>query len=191
MSKFFLSVVCFLSIVNGSAEAQIQSDTIKILKEIDQICSIVKDNIERKEFLLNEFKVNSNYLNRHLPDVFQYIEKYYFTFTTQNQSDASGLLRSVILTKEKEGLVMYREFIFNINSELVFYSEKARRDGSIPRTLRKIYFQDEVLIHNINDASVIAQLQIDLSNHLPSAIPHEAQKIQKRFQAQFSGKREY
>ncbi len=187
--KTYLFCIALICIQTGFA--QTQTDTLQALKNIDQICAIVKDNIERKEFLVNEFKINANYLNKHLPEIFQYIQKYYYTFAPQKEKQHTALLRAVTLTKEKEGLVIYREFIFDVQKKLVFYAEKARRDHSNPHSLRRIYFENENILHTIQDTDAITELQIDLSAYLPKSLPAEAKKIQKKFEEQFAGKREY
>lgn len=186
--NIILSGILLILIAQVKVIAQSKADTLQSLREIDQICAIVKDNIERKEFLVNEFKLNANYLNKHLPQVFQYVEKYYYTFAPQEESEPEGLLRAVALTKEKEGLVMYREFIFDTKNQLVFYAEKARRENTNPYTLRKIYFKNEKPIQEIKDLAVIHSLQIDLSAYLSDKLPYEAHKIQKKFKTQFAGR---
>ncbi len=162
------------------------TENVTILQRIDRICSTVKDKIERKEFHLNEFKVNADYLNRHLPSVFQHLEKYYYIFLPQEDTNITPLLRSAVLIKEKENQVIYREFIYDLEENLVFYTEKGRSDNTHPKLLRKMYIQNGYLLHEIKDETAIGQVGINLSAYQIGTIWEESKRLLKKFELQFS-----
>lgn len=186
MSKYILILPIFFYLSSTSLRAQNPADSLATLQRIDRICAAVKDKIERKEFHLNEFKVNADYLNRHLPSTFQHFEKYYYVFLPQEDTNITPLLRAVVLTKEKENQVLYREFIYDLEGNLVFYSEKGRSDNSIPKLLRKMYIQNAYLLQEIKDEAAIQQTGIDLNTYQIGTVWEESKRLLKKFELQFS-----
>ncbi len=186
MSKRGLTTLIFLCFATIQLYAQEPSDSLFSIQKIDRICAAVKDKIERREFHLNEFKINADYLNRHLSSVFQHFERYYYLFLPQKDSNITPLLRAVVLIREKANQVLYREFIYDLEENLVFYTEKGRSDSSPPKLLRKMYIQNGYLLQETKNEEYIKQLGIDLNAYQIGTIWEESKRLLKKFELQFS-----
>ncbi|GAB4410423.1 MAG: hypothetical protein OHK0053_37240 [Microscillaceae bacterium] len=155
------------------------------VREILEKCARLHEQMERRELHLNERLINASRLNRHLPAYFQYFEQYFYTFDPR-ETNPPPLLRAVILKNEKKALMLYQEFVYDLQGHLIFYEERVGNEQQSPHFIYKLFFWDNQCIQVLQDK---AQVQLFGAHRvLPQAsqIQAEAQHWLNRFQSGFS-----
>ncbi|NJL15034.1 MAG: hypothetical protein HC913_19895 [Microscillaceae bacterium] len=181
----FLSLFLARTSPEGLAQNVAQEANPGYVREIIEKCAQLHEQIEHRELHLNQRLINASRLNRHLPDYFQYFEQYFYTFDPRN-AEPVPLLRAVVLKRERKELLLYREFVYDLQGQLIFYEERVGNEQQSPHFIYKLFFRENRCIHILQDE---AQVQFfGRQRPLPQAaqIQTEAQNWSRRFQAGFS-----
>jgi outer membrane protein assembly factor BamE (lipoprotein component of BamABCDE complex) len=112
--------------------------------EIEKECRYILNKIEKKEFLLNEYRVNANRFALDEPNYFQVFEKFYYIFDKRERKNNNIVLKAIIIRKEKDRVNYYQEYLFDNQGDLIYYLEQKQAETSlVPQDKLKIYFHKE------------------------------------------------
>lgn len=156
------------------------------IKKIDATYQYVMKNIEKREYLLNEYKINATRFALHQPEYFQYFEKYFYMFDKRPESLKKPIIQAVITRNEKEGTVYYKEFIFDIDGNISFYFEQQMPNGAMtPIKKIKLYIFENKIVKWLQ-----GDVEITDKTEFPSAKSKEvldnAIKYKEKFDKQFA-----
>ncbi len=120
-------------------------------KEIEKHQRFVINQIEKKEYYLNEYKINSNRFALHQPTYFQYFERYFYTFD-RRENPPKTLLKAIISRKERNKTNFYKEYILDNDGNLIYYFEQEQPETSSQPLLKlKIYFFENKVIKSFKN----------------------------------------
>ena len=173
-------VIIFLHIFIIPKITFAQSNSVQ---KIDQMTGYVESKITDNEYYLNEYKINSKRYSLHQPGYFQYFERYYYTQDKRPNKDRSILLKAVVTVREKEEVIYMRKFIYDDDSNLIYYIERKSRVSTAPDNEVRIYFDQEKLIkYMINNQDEIGLATVP-QNHISTVI-NESSRYLKKFKEQ-------
>jgi hypothetical protein len=156
------------------------------LKNAEETQKYIANHIEKREFHLNELKFNANRFAIHEAEYFQRFEKYFYTIDRRNLSQPKALLMAVIIRIEKNRVNYHREYNFDQNGNLVYYTEQEIEAGNTPQNRLKVYFnQSKVLKWSEGDNHSMT----DISDYSPNQVKillDNAHKYHKKFEMQMS-----
>ncbi len=161
---FFSLFFYFLQIKTSQIFAQ---KNLSDWKEIEKHQRFVMNQIEKKEYFLNEYKVNANRFALHQPIFFQYFERYFYTFDQRNASK-NTLLKAIISRREHNKINFYREYVLDNEGNLIYYYEQEQPEtASLATKKLKIYFFNQKNIKIIkNDKEVSALPEKEIAEKL-------------------------
>ena len=178
--QVFAFVIIFLHVLIIPKILIAQSNTVR---EIDQMTGHVESKITDNAYYLNEYKINSKRYSLHQPGYFQYFERYYYTQDKRSNKDRSILLKAVVTVREKEEVVYLRKFIYDDDSNLIYYTERKSRVSTAPDNEVRIYFdQGKLVRYMINDQDEIGLATVP-QNHI-STVVNESSRYLKKFKEQ-------
>jgi hypothetical protein len=155
------------------------------LERAEETYRYVNDQIERKEYLINEFKINANRLDLHEAGYFQHWERFFYVFNKKLNTPHQPLLQAVVIRTEKQGVNTFQEYIFDTAGNCVFYSEMQRAEGEIDGVKLKIFLHQGKSIKWLKqDEEVIDKSEKPESKILQ--INNEVKKLKQKFLNQFA-----
>ena len=173
-------IVIFLHVPFMPKTLLAQENTVQ---EIDQMTGYVESNITDNAYYLNEYKINSKRYSLHQPGYFQYFERYYYAQDKRPDKDRSVLLKAVVTVREKEEVVYLRKFIYDDDSNLIYYIERKSRVSTAPDNEVRIYFnQGELVKYMINDQDEIGLATVP-QDHITTVVS-ESSRYMKKFKEQ-------
>jgi hypothetical protein len=184
MQKYRILTIILVGLNSVGVFAQ-QDTAEDALKHAQETQRYVNDHIERKEFLLNEFKVNATRYSLHQPGYFQHLETYFYTFDKRESTLHQPLLQSVILRTEKGGVSYFKEYIFDNDGNCIYYAEMQREEGKPTGNRLKIYLGKEKALRWLREEREIAD-QSEKPESKVLQIMNDSKKMKLKFSAQFS-----
>lgn len=151
-------------------------------KEIERHQRFVMTQIEKKEYYLNEYKINANRFNLHQPAYFQYFERFFYTFD-RRENPPKTLLKAMISRKERNKINFYKEYVLDNDGNLVYYYEQEQPETSSLATKKlKIYlFNEKVIKAFKNDKEILDKEPQKIHNQDMEAIIYAFQQLKAKF----------
>ncbi len=141
--KLLFTLIFLLGLIPISSKAQDSSLAHSETRNIRDLYDYVKYKIERNQYYLNEFKINSDDLLWSDGKPYQYILQYFYSFAGDN----TPLLRLATVVKKDGPLNYYFEFLYNNKGELAYVFEKQNQAESFPYRELRAYFTDDLCIN--------------------------------------------
>lgn len=140
-----LHLVCF------SLQAQDSTLALSETRNIRDLYDYVKYKIERNQYYLNEFKINSDDLLWSDGKPYQYLLQFFYSFAGDN----SPLLRLATVVKKDGPINYYYEFLYDNKGELAYVFEKQNQADSFPYRELRAYYANAICINLYQGEEII------------------------------------
>jgi hypothetical protein len=125
-----------------------EPSTTRYIKDIYQY---VQEKINRNQYYINEFKVNTHNLPWLELNKFQSTQQYYYSFV----GDDTPVLRLVTLISKVNDKNYYTEYLYDNDGKLIFCYEKQNDHAAFPYREFRAYFENGLCINLLLDKEII------------------------------------
>jgi hypothetical protein len=157
MKKLAVGLLLFFTLLNTAAQETFvrEPSATRYIKDLYQY---VREKINRNQYYVNEFKINSSNLKWADEQHFQTFTRHFYSFV----GDDSPVLRLVMLTTKVGDKHYYSEFAYDNDGSLVYAYEK--QNDTLTYAYREIHvYLDRDLCLNL----ILDQEVIDVKNTAP------------------------
>jgi hypothetical protein len=145
----FISLIGLPHILGAQDKGFVREpSTTRYIKDIYQY---VQEKINRNQYYINEFKVNTNNLPWLELSKYQSTQQYYYSFV----GDDTPVLRLVTLVSRVNDKNYYTEYLYDNDGRLIFCYEKQNDQATFPYREFRAYFENGLCINLILDKEII------------------------------------